>query len=113
MRADEHGVELDALRAERLEHELVRPSNAACGKLARAEAVLVGDHHELEAALCAWRKRREHARHEADLLEAVDLLVGRLLDQRAVAIDEQHACVMRAHRKCSAAGGRSARACRR
>ena len=41
-------------------------------------------------ARCACAQRGEHAGHEADLLEGVHLFVGRLLDERAVAVDEQH-----------------------
>ena len=90
VRADEHGVELDTLRAEGLEHEVVRARrSAACGKLVGAEPVLIRDHHEPVAAALQLRERREDAGHEAHFLEAVDLLVCGLLDQRAVAIDEQ------------------------
>ena len=49
MRADEHRVELDALRAEGVEHELVRDVEGRLRKAGAAEAVLVGDHGEPEA----------------------------------------------------------------
>ena len=58
----------------------------------RAEPVLVAHEHEAVAGSLESQQRRNHARQQADLGEAVDLLVGRLLDQRAVAIDEQDAC---------------------
>ena len=91
MRADEHRVELDALRAERIQHELVRHVECRLRKARAAEAILVRDHRELEAGALRLAQGREHARHEADLLDGVDLFVGRLLDERAVAVDEQHA----------------------
>ena len=70
MRADEHRVEFDALRAERIEHELVRHVERRLRKALAAEAVLVRDHGELEAGALRLAQRREHARHEADLLDA-------------------------------------------
>ena len=55
-----------------------------------AEPVLVADHHEAIAGALQLTQRREHAGQQAQLLEAIDLLVRRLLDQGAVAIDEQY-----------------------
>ena len=65
------------------------PSKSACGKARRAEAILVGDHDELVAGIAQPQQRRDHAFDEAQLGVGVDLEVVRLLDQRAVAIDEQ------------------------
>ncbi len=53
MRADEHRVELDALRAEGVHHELVRAVEVGLRKARRAEAVLVGDHHQRDSRACA------------------------------------------------------------
>ena len=49
MRAHEHRVELDALRAESVEHELVRDVECRLRKAGAAESILVGDHREPEA----------------------------------------------------------------
>ena len=65
------------------------PSKARLRKRVGAEAVLVADHHELETGVAQPQQRGITPGDEAQLVVAVDLVVGRLLDQRAVAIDEQ------------------------
>ena len=113
MRADEHRIELDALRAEGIEHELVRHIERRLRKARAAEAVLVGDHREPEAGGAAPARMASNTPgHEADLLDGIDLLVGRLLDQRAVAVDEKYALVV-AHARLRIRVGRSVRACPR
>src|SRR5690606_380116 len=54
-----------------------------------AEAVLIADHHQPVAGVAQPQQRRQHAGHEAQLVEAVDLEVRRLLNQGAVAVDEE------------------------
>ena len=51
------------------------------GRLVGPEAVLIGDHDEGEARPLQLEQRRHDARHQADLLQTVHLLVGRLLGQ--------------------------------
>ena len=90
VRADEYGLELDPLRGEQLEHEPVRSLESLGRQTRRAEPVLVGDHDQLRIPPARGRAAPGSPRAAADLVEPVDLLVRRLLDQRAVAIDEQN-----------------------
>src|SRR5688572_26463839 len=89
MRADEHGVELDTLRAEYVEHELVRSIEVGLRKARAAEAILVGDHHEAKAGRARLAHGIEHPGHEPELLYGINLLIGRFLDESAIAVDEQ------------------------
>ncbi len=82
--------------AKSVQHEAPAARRNALREAGGAEAVLVGDHHEAVARLRSSSSAGDHARHEAHLRERVDLLVGRLLDQRAVAVDEQHAASLHA-----------------
>ena len=69
-----------------------------------AEAVLVADDHELVAGIAQLQQCAAiTSLHEAHLFVGVDLEVGRLLDQRAVAVDEQDRGLMRRLR-CSKCG---------
>src|SRR5262249_29386526 len=61
------------------------------GKAGRPEPVLVAHHDERVARVTQRAQSRDHARHELEFLQAVDLLVGRLDDERTVAVDEEHA----------------------
>ena len=88
MRAHEHGVEINALRTEQFQYEAVRRFELVAGQTGRAEPILVGDHDESESSLLQMQQRRHHARHQADLLQAVDLLVGRLFVQGSVPVQE-------------------------
>src|SRR5688500_5138430 len=54
-----------------------------------AEPVLVGHHHELITHVAQAQHGGDHARDEAQLVEAVDLEIGGFLDQRAVAVDKK------------------------
>ena len=62
--------------ANRSQSEPVRALEGSCGKARRAQAVLVGDHDEAEARPLEVEQRGDDAGHQADLLQAVDLLVG-------------------------------------
>ncbi len=90
VRTHADGVEREPLRLERAQHEVLRSFEIGQRKARRAQTILVRHHHQAIARVHQLAKRGEHAGHEADLVETVHLLVGRLLDQRAVAIDEQH-----------------------
>ncbi len=81
-------VEDDSLGCEQLQDEPVGALERIARQARRAEPVLVGHHHQGEACALELEQRRNHAGHEANLLEAVDLLVGRLLIQRAVPIEK-------------------------
>src|SRR6185437_16105231 len=100
VRTDEHRFEADSLGGEGVQNELLRSLECRARERAGAEPVLVGHHHEAKAAALQLCKRSEHARQEAHLLQGVHLLVRRLLDQRAVAIDQQNSRA-RAHRSAS------------
>ncbi len=90
MRADEDGVKLDPLGCEGIENELLGSREIRCRKRLRAQAVLVGDHREAVAARLKIVQRGKYAGQETDLGERVDLLVRRLLDERAIAVDEKN-----------------------
>ena len=65
----------------------------------RTEPVLIRHDDEPESAALQLAQRGKHTRHEAQLFERIDLLIGGLLDERAVAIDEDDARA--AHRSAS------------
>src|SRR5579863_10053504 len=58
-------------------------------KTRRSEPILIGDHHQLVARCDAALQGRNHVIDQSELVVAVDLEIGWLLDQGAVAIDEQ------------------------
>src|SRR5258707_15865603 len=62
-----------------------------CGQEFRAQAILVGDHHERESGPFQIEQRGNDAGQQLDFLQAVHLLVGRLFVQRAVTVQKQHA----------------------
>src|ERR1700743_371456 len=62
-------------------------------KRRRTEAVLVGHHDQLVPRGPATLPGRDDPGHQRQLLVAVDLLVGRLFDKAAVAIDEEDLAV--------------------
>ena len=59
VRADEHGLEVDTLRGEQIEHEPVRAIESLLRQGRRAQAVLVRDHHQTEARPLQGEQRRE------------------------------------------------------
>jgi len=85
-----HGIELDPLRAEGVQDELLRPLECRAREGIRARpswfVTMTSGNAPLEL-----RERREHPGQETHLLQRVNLLAGRLLHERAVAIDEQRA----------------------
>ncbi len=106
VRAEELGVELDALRREECANEVLRLAEGGLGERRRAEPVLVADQHEAVARLPQFEQGRDDTGQQSHLGHAVDLFVGRLFDQRAVAVDEQD--VLRsAHARSTAASSRS------
>src|SRR6185369_7074502 len=89
MRTHEYRVELHSLGAERVEDELVRHVERGLRKARAPEAVLVRHHREFVAGTLRLAQRREHAGHEADLVERIHLLIRWFLDQRAIPVHEQ------------------------
>src|SRR5690606_17705429 len=64
----------------------------------------VADDHELPAGIAQLDQCGNDVGHETQLVVCVDLVVGGLLDQGAVAVDEQdggHAAALRAERAAS------------
>src|SRR3546814_5161261 len=74
---------------EHLQHRPVRAVERFARKALSAQPVLVADDHELVAGIAQPQQRRDHAGNEAQLVVRVDLVVGRLLDQGAVAVEEE------------------------
>ena len=56
----------------------------------RPKTVLVADHDEDIARVAQFDEGGQNAVHQPQLLQAVDLLIRRLDDQRAVPIDKEH-----------------------
>src|SRR5690606_29996293 len=100
-RVDQYVLEDDALAFQQLHQQAVRGLEVLARERRGAEAVLIADHHQPVAGVAQPQQRRQHAGHEAQLVEAVDLEVGRLLDQGAVAVDEEDR-TGRAHAAASA-----------
>ena len=88
-----HRHEADALRGEHLLHQALRRLEGLARKARRAESVLVADDHELEAGVAQLQQRGNHAIDQRELLQRIDLLVRRLGDQGAVAVEEQDAAL--------------------
>src|ERR1700693_3685057 len=61
------------------------------GQEFRAQAVLVGDHHERESGAFQIEQRGDDAGQQLDFLQAVHLLIGRFFVQSAVTVQKQHA----------------------
>ena len=71
--------------------QALRPFEVGQREGGSAEAILVGDHDEFEAGVAQAQQRRDHAGHQPELGERVDLLVRRFLQQHAVAVEEDDA----------------------
>ncbi|MNI41171.1 hypothetical protein D3C73_954160 [compost metagenome] len=101
---DQHITENDALAFEDLQHQVIRAIEAGARIAFAAQTILIGDDHELVAGIAQFQQRRDHLRHEAQLLVGIDLEIRRFLDEGAVAVDEQdgrHAAALRADRTAS------------
>jgi hypothetical protein len=88
VRAHKDLIEFDALGAKGLHNEFVGFVEGGLRQGSRSQAILVGDHHEPIAAALQVIQSGEYTRQEPDLLQAVDLLVGRLFHERSVPINE-------------------------
>lgn len=89
MPVDENVVEHHAFALEGLQHEVVDRPEGAFRESVCAQAVLVGDHHELEVELLAYESQVSYGSvYKLELVERVDLLIRRLLYYGAVAVDE-------------------------
>src|SRR3546814_232933 len=79
----------DPLAFEHLQHEPVRAVERRPREALRPQPALVADDTELVAGIAQPQERRDHAGDEAQLVAGIDLVVGRLLDQGAVAVNEE------------------------
>src|SRR3546814_14498096 len=82
-------AERDPLAFEHLQHEPVRAVERRPREALRTQSILITDDHELIAGIAQPQERGDHAGDEAQLVAGIDLVVGRLLDQGAVAVDEE------------------------
>ena len=89
VRADQHLLPVDALGFEDVHHQILRRLEVLQRQAAGAQTILIGDHDELETGGLQLAQHRDDHGLEAQLVEAIDLLVDDgLLDQGAVAVDE-------------------------
>src|SRR6185436_5247777 len=88
VRADQDRLEFDALAFEDADQELLDHGELRLRITLRAESVLVADHDEAEAGVAKLDQCRDRAVHEAEFFDRIDLMVGGLDDQRAVAVEE-------------------------
>ncbi len=88
--------EMDALPGQGLEDKILHRPEALFGEGGRAQAILVGDHHQLEGALARDPGQRgDGARDELELGKGVDLFIRGLADEGAITVDKKesfHAC---------------------
>ncbi len=95
VRAHAHGFEGDSLGGKDVEQQLLQRTEFLFAETRRAEPVLVGDHHEGVTGVAQAAQRGHDLGLERELVETVDLEVGRLGDERAVAVEEEdfpHGC---------------------
>ena len=91
MRVDEHVVKLNAFAAKRAEDKVVDRPEGILGKTVGTQTVLIADHHELVVGMLTQEgKAGDGTRYELQFLERVNLLVLRLADDGAVAVNEQY-----------------------
>jgi hypothetical protein len=89
VRANEFRLETNTLGCEQAHQELMRFLKSRFREAWRTSTVLVRDEHERVAGIAQPQQGGDDAIDELELGEAIDLLIRRLDDQRAVAIDEQ------------------------
>ncbi len=83
-------IKLDALGLEDLQQQRLRPIKVGLREIVGAQPVLVADHHKPKSGVFEFTQSRDHALDQTKLLETVDLLIGRLFNERAVAVDKQY-----------------------
>ena len=91
MAVDEYLVELNTLTFQRLENEIMHRPERFFGKGLCAQPVLVAHHHEAEVCFLYDKTQVfEHVFHKYELLKSVNLLVGRLFDECAIAVYKEY-----------------------
>lgn len=86
---DQDVPETDALALEDLQHQRMRAIECRLRERFGTEAVLIRHHDELVTGVAQAQHRRNHAVDEFEFFVGIDLEIGGLADQRAVAVDEQ------------------------
>ena len=90
VRADQHLLPVHPLGFKEMHHQVVRGLEVLQRQAGGAQSILVGHHHQHVTGSLQLAQYWYHHGLEAQLGEAVHLLVGhRLLDQGAVAVDKQ------------------------
>ena len=90
MAVDEDIIELHAFAFQRIENKVVHRPEGVLREGSGTQAILVAHHHELVVReLADGAQRAEGAGHEYQLLEGINLLIGRFLDDGAVAVNEK------------------------
>src|SRR5690606_16016051 len=106
VRVDQDFAEPDAFGREDVQEQALRTVEMRLREPVGTQPVLVADHDQPVTCLDRDLERRNRSRHQPELFMAVDLLVRRLLDEGAVAIEEQHPGRHGAH-AASPAGSRT------
>ena len=90
MSVDELFTEMDTLRGQSLEHQVMDGPERILRERIGTQSVLVGHHDQFEVGLLGNHTQiAEDAFLELQLTESVHLLIRRFLNQCAVAIDKQ------------------------
>ena len=96
-------IESDAFALEGLEDEVVYWPEGVFWKGICPQSVLIAHHDELKIEFLSDEGQiAEHAWHELQFLECVNLLVGRFLDEGTVTVDMTYACMNPISRNTSA-----------
>ena len=92
MAVDMDGVKRHALTLQSLEDKVVHRPKSVLREGVCAQAVLVAHHDQFKIKVLADEGQvAEHPFGETEFLKCINLLVGRFLDEGAVAVDEQDA----------------------
>src|SRR5258706_5987830 len=89
VRTDENRLEADALGGKGSQNEFLAALEVSAGKGCGAEAILVAHHDKAVPRIPQRSQCDKNSRQEADLLQCINLLVGGLFHERAVAIDKE------------------------
>ena len=86
---DENIVERHSFACQNLKHQVVRRPKISLGVAVGPQSILIRHHHEaIVGVLTDEAERTNDTGHEVEFLERVNLFVGRLLQNSAVAVDE-------------------------
>ncbi len=90
VRANQDLIKDHALRGKDLHHQIVRAVEISLREAIRAEAVLIGDHHQLITGFLQLKQHRNDIGFKSQLVETIDLIVtGWFRNDSAVTIDKE------------------------